>query len=178
MDHEGYDEASVANMHVHEGMPFGDDSELNEDDTRRPPVKRKRALNSSHGGAGGGRCVSKPVNNPNSLDANHPKPCNSLSDREPSSMKCRQITVHIHRGSSLRQYKWWVRSNRVVFRGNLGQEYANGRKEDLITKGQLSNKGVGGKIRAMKEKVSPQGSEFRKHPCSSKQSAEPERSIY
>ena len=122
------------------------------------------------------RFVTFPVENPKSSEANLTKPFSSPSDREPSSVKCRQHTVHIHRGS-LRRYKWWVRS-RVVFRGCLGSEYANGREEIIGNKGQLDNKGSGGKIIVIREKVNPQGSNFKKHPCSSNLSAEPRRHIH
>ena len=78
---------------------------------------------------------------------------------------------------SLRKYKWWVRNNRVVFRENLGQEYANGRDGINNIKGQLRHKGIGGKT-TMKEKVShPEGPTPETIPISSKPSADQKRSI-
>ena len=34
---------------IHEGLPYVDDPEINKSDSRKLPVKRKRALNSTHG---------------------------------------------------------------------------------------------------------------------------------
>ena len=139
-------------------------------------MKRKRTQNSLNVESGRRVFETSAIVIPSLPDVTCPKLSRSLADREPISMRCKPKTAYVQKGSFMRKYKWWVRANRTVLIQNSRQEYANGHKGDYILIGQLSNKGIGGKLSHQEKVRHLQGSNSETHLCSSKLTAEPEGS--
>ena len=130
---------------IHEGMPHNNDPQLTEDDNRKPQVKRKRSLRSTHMRAPL-RSDVKPCSN--DLIMLHcvksSKPHRVHASREPSSHMQPHTPICFLKVSSLSKHKGRGRF-RVVLCKNKGLEYANG---PLVNnyKVKIAHKGNGGKI--------------------------------